>query len=110
MQQHAEPIDGSQILRGRGREEGSLERNIDDVRNGGVARRPGQIEGKRWEALRYYGGAVIAGDLRSVGRGAVALVRPQPTRTAEPTEWAARARSWLDALVRSEGDVPFNSS
>jgi glycosyltransferase involved in cell wall biosynthesis len=60
------------------------------------------IHGQRWEALRYYAAAAAAGDLRSVGRAAVALVRPAGAhiRTEKPDAWTTEARTWVDELAR----------
>jgi glycosyltransferase involved in cell wall biosynthesis len=60
------------------------------------------VDGQRWEALHYYAAAVAAGDLRSVGRAAVALVRPAGAhiRTEEPDAWTTEARTWVDELAR----------
>jgi glycosyltransferase involved in cell wall biosynthesis len=57
-------------------------------------------DGRRLEALRYYGGAIAAGDLRSVGRATIALVRPlgAGTRRERADPWTAEARRWLDEL------------
>jgi glycosyltransferase involved in cell wall biosynthesis len=70
-----------------------------------------QLEGQRREALRYYSGAVAAGDLRSVGRAAVALVRPIYARTGtrKGDAWTNEARSWLDELAQWADEVPFPS-
>ena len=50
------------------------------------------LECRRWESLRYYARAVGEGDLRSVGRAAVAVIRPQFTATRAPTSdtWTAK--------------------
>jgi glycosyltransferase involved in cell wall biosynthesis len=57
-------------------------------------------DGRRWEALRYYGGAIAAGDLRSIGRATIGLLRPirggTPRERADP--WTEEARRWLDEL------------
>jgi glycosyltransferase involved in cell wall biosynthesis len=62
------------------------------------------VGGQRWEALRYYAAAVAAGDLRSVGRVAVALVRPTWARIGigidEGDAWTIEARTWVDELAR----------
>jgi glycosyltransferase involved in cell wall biosynthesis len=57
-------------------------------------------DGRRLEALRYYGGAIAAGDLRSVGRATIALVRPlgAGTRRESTDAWTAEARGWVDEL------------
>jgi hypothetical protein len=58
------------------------------------------LDGHQWEALRYYGQAVAVGDFRSVGRAAVALVRPTHALVAEgqTDAWTREARTWLDEL------------
>jgi glycosyltransferase involved in cell wall biosynthesis len=56
-------------------------------------------DGQRWKALRYYGGAIRQGDLRSIGRAVIALLRPVGTgrpREEMSDEWASDARRWLD--------------
>ncbi len=61
-----------------------------------------RLDGSRWGALGYYARAVAAGDLRSVGRAAVALVHPVPgiRGRARRDPWAQEARAWLDAIPR----------
>jgi glycosyltransferase involved in cell wall biosynthesis len=58
------------------------------------------VDGRRWEALRYYRGAIAAGDLLSIGRATIGLLRPirasTPRESADP--WIAEARRWLDEL------------
>jgi glycosyltransferase involved in cell wall biosynthesis len=59
------------------------------------------VDGRRWRALRYYGGAIGAGDLRSIGRAAIGLLRPfgaGAARGERGDAWAAEARRWLDDL------------
>jgi glycosyltransferase involved in cell wall biosynthesis len=58
------------------------------------------VDGRRWKALRYYGGAIAAGDLWSVGRATIALVRPlgAGTRRESTDAWTAEARGWVDEL------------
>jgi len=62
------------------------------------------VDGQRWEALRYYAAAIAAGDLRSLGRVAVALVRPTWARIGigidEGDAWTTEARTWVDELAR----------
>jgi len=57
-------------------------------------------EGRPGLALRHYGRAVLAGDLRSIGRMAVVLVHPETWRRPYPCtgEWAREADTWLNAL------------
>ncbi len=58
-------------------------------------------DGRRWEALRYYGGAITAGDFRSIGRAAIGLLRPLGTGAARKEggdAWTTEARRWLDGL------------
>ncbi len=57
--------------------------------------------GRRWEAVRYYLGAVAAGDVPSVGRAAVAMLRPNRERLQADTPWTAEARTWVDELTGS---------
>ncbi len=58
-------------------------------------------EGRRWEALRYYGEAIAAGDLRSIGRAAIALLAPMGAGAGiEKTDaWTTDARTWIDELA-----------
>jgi glycosyltransferase involved in cell wall biosynthesis len=62
---------------------------------------------RRWEATRYYGAAVAAGDWRSLGRAAVALLTSadqinRSGRTAEAKVWMAEAERWIQALRQRE--------
>jgi hypothetical protein len=68
-------------------------------------------DGRRLQAARYYLGAVAHGDLRSLGRAAVAMTHPAVGTsevyrliewTAEAREWAAGAESWLAPLREPE--------
>ena len=65
-------------------------------------------DGHRREALRYYARAVAAGDFRSIGRAAVALMRPASARisTEKTDAWTTEARAWLDELVRGAAAGP----
>ena len=60
--------------------------------------------GRRLRALQYYARAVAAGDLRSVARGAVALVHPAVGSDRlfdllpKDREWIAKAERWLRSL------------
>ena len=59
------------------------------------------VNGRRWDALRYYTGAIAAGDLPSIGRAAIALLRPigaVKTRDKRGDPWSAEATLWLDDL------------
>lgn len=68
------------------------------------------MEGRRADATRYYGRAVIAGDIRSLARATVAIVRPNyaigragsTDPVAENDPWIVEARTWLDPLVADE--------
>ena len=57
-------------------------------------------EGRRGLALRHYGRAVLAGDLLSISRAAVALVHPETSRRRPRCtgKWAREAETWLNAL------------
>jgi hypothetical protein len=61
--------------------------------------------GRRLLAIRHYGQAVARGDLRSVGRAAVAAVHPAVGTdgmfrfVARDAAWIARAESWLVAFA-----------
>lgn len=67
------------------------------------------LEGRRSEAVRNYARAVAVGDVRSLARAAVAIVRPRyAIRRVRPQDladeqdpWIAEARAWLDALARA---------
>jgi glycosyltransferase involved in cell wall biosynthesis len=59
--------------------------------------------GQRRAALRAYAGAVLAGDVASLARAAVALLHPRPSsvrRRSRPSAtdaaWIAAGRRWLD--------------
>jgi glycosyltransferase involved in cell wall biosynthesis len=58
-------------------------------------------QGRRWDAIRAYLDAAVAGDVRSLGRAFVAGLHPRPTalRRPRPTpaavEWRRRAEAWL---------------
>jgi hypothetical protein len=59
------------------------------------------LDGHRFEALGYYGRAVLRGDLASVGRAGIALIYPEVARrrSAAPVDdWARTAEGWLSAL------------
>ena len=71
--------------------------------------------GRRGQALRHYAQAVRCGDLRSLGRAALALARPglanrragRLARLAGGQPWAAAAQAWLDELAAGgPGGVP----
>ena len=69
------------------------------------------LEGHRSDAARNYARAVAAGDVRSLARGAVAILRPgfairraRPNDPGERDPWIAEARAWLDALAHAESD------
>jgi glycosyltransferase involved in cell wall biosynthesis len=65
--------------------------------------------GRRRQALRYYAGAVRAGDVRSAARAVAALLHPAPKgsylhrplwgRNAPTRRWNAEAQVWLDQLA-----------
>jgi glycosyltransferase involved in cell wall biosynthesis len=69
------------------------------------------LDGRRADALRSYGRAVMAGDVRSLARGAISLLAPgyvtRRTRLEDATDradsWIAEARTWLDPLAEAEG-------
>ena len=76
-------------------------------------------DGRRLKAAGYYLRAVARGDLRSLGRAAVAMTHPAVgTRevyrlvawTAEAREWAAAAESWLAPLRQPERPGRASSS
>jgi glycosyltransferase involved in cell wall biosynthesis len=62
--------------------------------------------GHRRAALRAYSRAVLAGDVASLGRAAVALVHPRPSSVrrmsppaAQDPSWLAAAQRWLDETM-----------
>jgi glycosyltransferase involved in cell wall biosynthesis len=59
--------------------------------------------GRRRPALRAYAGAVLAGDVASLARAAVALLHPRPSTVRRPSRpsateaaWIAAGQRWLD--------------
>ena len=68
------------------------------------------IDGRRADATRYYARAVAAGDVKSLARAAVAILRPdyairRARRTdpgSEPDPWIGEARTWLEPLAQAE--------
>jgi glycosyltransferase involved in cell wall biosynthesis len=65
------------------------------------------IDGRRADALRSYGRAVMAGDMRSLARGAVSVLTPgyairRREDTTDQTSWIAEARKWLEPLAEAE--------
>ena len=59
--------------------------------------------GRRRAALRAYTGAVLAGDVTSLARAAVALLHPRPSTVRRPSRpsateavWIAAGQRWLD--------------
>jgi hypothetical protein len=75
-------------------------------------------DGKRVRAVGYYLRAAARGDVRSLGRAAVAMTHPAVGTgeayrlikwTAEAREWAAGAESWL-APLRAESTTARPSS
>jgi glycosyltransferase involved in cell wall biosynthesis len=65
--------------------------------------------GHRRAALRAYAGAVLAGDVASLARAAVALLHPRPMTVRRPTRpssadvtWLAAARGWLDESLEPQ--------
>jgi glycosyltransferase involved in cell wall biosynthesis len=61
-------------------------------------------ERDRRAALRWYGAAVRTGDLRSIGRAAVGLLRPSVSdgtlaRHRPDRDWLAAAEAWLDQVA-----------
>jgi glycosyltransferase involved in cell wall biosynthesis len=66
--------------------------------------------GRRRAALRAYAGAVLAGDVASLARAAVALLHPRPSAVRRPSRpsatdaaWIAAGQRWLD---ESRGPQP----
>ena len=69
-------------------------------------------DGHRGRALHHYTRAILAGDIASVGRAAVAAVYPQVARrrTVPMDDWALEAQRWLDALRRAPSHRDRNAS
>jgi len=68
-------------------------------------------DGRRMKAAGYYLGAVVRGDVRSLGRVAVAMTHPAVGSTEvyrliewtpEARAWAAQAEQWLAPLRGAE--------
>ena len=57
-------------------------------------------DGRRSAALRHYARAVMAGDVASIGRAALALIDPHAARRRPlpADDWAREAQTWLNAL------------
>jgi glycosyltransferase involved in cell wall biosynthesis len=60
--------------------------------------------GERRLAVRAYAGAVLAGNISSLGRAAVAVLHPRPTTFTRPrlsgsVEWCQTAQPWLRSLA-----------
>jgi glycosyltransferase involved in cell wall biosynthesis len=69
-------------------------------------------DGHRGRALHHYARAILAGNVASVGRAAVAAVYPQIARrrTVRMDDWTLEAQRWLDDLRRALSDVDRNAS
>lgn len=69
-------------------------------------------DGHRGRALHHYARAILAGNVASVGRAAVAAVYPQIARrrTVRMDDWTHEAQRWLDDLRRALSDVDRNAS
>jgi glycosyltransferase involved in cell wall biosynthesis len=84
---------------------------VDRVRHYRWAAWQALLAHRRADAIRYYARAVLAGDLGSLGRVTVAILRPRyatvRTRPADPADerdpWIVEARAWLDARTGAEG-------
>jgi glycosyltransferase involved in cell wall biosynthesis len=85
---------------------------VDRVRHYRWAAWHALLETRRADAIRYYALAVRAGDVGSLGRAMVAILRPsyanRRTRPKDPANeddhWIIEARAWLDALAGAEGN------
>jgi hypothetical protein len=85
------------------------------VDSAAMLRRAGWVclqDGRRLRAAGYYLRAVTRGDVRSLGRAAVAVTHPVVgtseiyrllTWTPEARAWAAAAESWLAPLRETSG-------
>ena len=69
-------------------------------------------DGHRGRALHHYARAILAGNVASVGRAAVAAVYPQIARrrTVRMDDWTLEAQRWLDDLRRALSDVDRTAS
>jgi len=69
-------------------------------------------DGDKRGALRHYAHAVLAGDIASLGRAAVAAVHPRVAdrRTIHADDWAHEAQQWLNALRRAPSDDDRHTS
>jgi len=69
-------------------------------------------DGHRGRALHHYAGAILAGDVASIGRAAVAALYPQIARrrTLRRDDWTVDAQRWLDDLRRAPSDADRNTS
>jgi hypothetical protein len=69
-------------------------------------------DGYRGRALLHYTRAIVAGDIASVGRAAVAAVYPRVAdrRTVHTDDWALEAQRWLDALRRAPSHRDGNAN
>jgi glycosyltransferase involved in cell wall biosynthesis len=69
-------------------------------------------DGHRGRALHHYTRAILAGNIGSIGRAAVAAVYPQVARrrTVRMDDWALEAERWLDALRRARSHVDGDAS
>jgi glycosyltransferase involved in cell wall biosynthesis len=84
---------------------------VDRVRHYRWAAWQALLASRRADAIRYYARAVRAGDVGSLGRATVAILRPsyanRRTRSADPGDdrdsWIVEARAWLDARAGAEG-------
>jgi len=67
-------------------------------------------DGHRGRALQHYARAILAGDVASVGRAAVAALYPQIARrrTLPMDDWTVDAQRWLDDLRRAPSDADRN--
>ncbi len=69
-------------------------------------------DGDRGRALHHYARAILAGNVASVGRAAVAAVYPQIARrrTLRMDDWTLEAQRWLDDLRRARSDANLTAS
>jgi glycosyltransferase involved in cell wall biosynthesis len=69
-------------------------------------------DGHRGRALHHYARAILAGDIGSIGRAAVAAVYPQVAlrRTLRIDDWTLEAQRWLDELRRAPSEADRNAS
>jgi len=69
-------------------------------------------DGDRGRALHHYARAILAGDVASIGRAAVAVLYPHIARrrTLPMDDWTVDAQRWLDDVRRAPSNADRNTS